>query len=114
MSRTRKLVIPDTIQIGLLTYSVRFSTVHVKASHPDWIGYCDYKNLEIVLCEDLPRQRIIETLWHEVKHAIYAWGNVWPETELNGESAVAAVAELEILALRANPLLADLILGKYD
>ena len=96
-----------TIQIGYTQFAVKQMT-------PDEVeevghGVCNYSTCTIKIDTTQNMQCQIETLWHEVKHAIHNIADLGDESK--EEEFVTRSAPLEIDTLRRNPGLMDLISG---
>jgi heat shock protein HspQ len=61
--------IPDKVKIGGLIYDVSIEKGVCHGLNKAY-GTCDYEALEISIEKDYSEQKIKQTFWHEVMHAI--------------------------------------------
>ena len=62
--------LPEFIRVGFADYKVRRRSKNWMFEN-NATGLCDSLSLSIdLVVEDIPEQSILETLWHEVSHAI--------------------------------------------
>lgn len=92
--------LPKHVKVNHLDYKIRWMTAaEFQASGND--GECDHSASLISLNPDMSRQQTAETLWHEIKHAIWHAFAVKPSR--SEERVVRAHAQFEAGVMRDNP-----------
>lgn len=97
-----------TIKICFATFTVSLMS-EVCADEIGAYGTCNLHKLTIRIADGIDPQLQIETLWHEVKHAIHQLADLNDESK--EEDFVTRAAPLEIDTLRRNPGLGLLVAG---
>ena len=96
---------PQVVKVGPFLYSIFFDKEKLKQATLDHgssvSGYCRKDKLEIIIDPDLDIQVKRETLWHEIKHACFAWVAISIDSPTE-EQIVCLTAPLELSVLREN------------
>lgn len=97
----------DSVRVGHLDYKV----VAMRGAEADEIGHgvCNFHTCIIKIDTSQCFQRQVETLWHEVKHAVHKLADLTDSS--TEEEYCMRAAPLEIAVLRDNPRLMELLAG---
>ena len=94
------------VRVLHMTYSVTFVDYCDLPDQEEW-GHCDLHRNRIIICRDASNQSLVDTLWHEIKHAInHEMGLHDKSTE---EEFVLRGTKGELAVLRDNPTLREIL-----
>jgi hypothetical protein len=95
--------IPSKVKIGIYEYDIVETDKPLLLNGRECSGIIHYNDLKIEIKSDMPKQKKVQSLWHEIFHGIT---KDW-DVNLNGdeEDAVDRLATGVIQVLKDNPLL---------
>lgn len=95
-------MIPQVIKIGIYDYKVIQMDTPIILRSDVCNGLIDYEKLEIQIMKDMPEQKKLQVLWHEIFHGIIReWG-----VDINGsdeENKVDWLAIGMVQIIKDNP-----------
>jgi len=106
--------LPERLRIGLHCYGVTYDESRVRAfereeKRPNCYGVSAHRDLQIYLDPTVVRSQQRDTLWHEVKHTVYALVGGFP-ADTDEEEIILLTASIELMVLRDNPALVAFLL----
>ncbi len=105
---------PKLIKVGPYVYTVFFDKKKIKkASYGQGkavYGETDKNKLEIIVDPEPNIQIQREILWHEIKHAAYAWVEAAIDDPTE-EQIICLTAPIELQIMRDNPELLEFLTG---
>lgn len=105
------MFLPETIRVGPFKYNV-IPMKDGESEQLDAHGSCSNKNLVIKIDKGQADQMVVETLFHEIEHAINHLADVDDKTE--EEDAVRRTTPLRLAVFRDNPDLFRLLKWMCD
>ena len=98
----------NVVRVGCFEYKILSMT----SAEIDEVGHgvCNFSSCVIKIDTTQCHQKQVETLWHEVKHAVHKLADLGDDSK--EEEYCMRAAPLEISVMRDNPRLMELLLGK--